>query len=29
MDEQEYDLRVPVNREDLINVKSPERRKTL
>jgi len=26
MDEQEYDLTVPENKEDLINVKSPERR---
>ena len=26
MDEQEYDLTKPVNREDLINVKGPERR---
>jgi hypothetical protein len=27
MDEQEYDLTVPANIEDLINVKGPERRK--
>ncbi len=26
MDEQEYDLMVPINRRDLINVKGPERR---
>ncbi len=26
MDEQEYDLTVPANREDFINVKRPERR---
>jgi len=26
MDKQEYDLTIPVNKEDLINVKEPERR---